>query len=65
MSFNANANGQKIDPLLSKEEERLRALIQCYPCDNSHTTTCLYVLKKKKKEEKNILVRLLNALCVF
>lgn len=24
MSFNANANGRKIDPPLSKEEERLR-----------------------------------------
>lgn len=54
MSFNANANGQKIDPPLSKEEERLRALIQRYPCDNSHTTTCLSVLKKKKKKKKKI-----------
>lgn len=54
MSFNANANGQKIDPPLSKEEEHLRALVQRYPCDNSHTTTCLSVLKKKKKKKKKI-----------
>ncbi len=63
MSF--NANGQKIDLPLSKEEERLRALIQHYPCDNSSTTTCLSVLKKKRKKKKTYLLDFLMRFACF